>query len=238
MFFLDQLVATISPANFQVLEFGKSSNITCSASADTVSTSDFIYSWMLNDELISSQTNNWLAVDYHTLNAVQLGGVYKCVVSSNDGKFSGQSKGLAILMAPYLIEQPENTYTRYMDSVELKCTATGHPTPVIKWYKLNSTDNFTNFSSVLENAHSLPDSSYYNNSATNTTETSTLVISSVEHDDFGYYICVASFDNSTVVFVQNCCSNDDISESPLFSSHHTLSRLAVITGIHSISVFN
>lgn len=220
--------------SLQVLEFGESSNISCSASASIVSTSDLIYSWMLNDEVLLDETNSWLFIEYYDISdAAQLGGIYKCRVTSSDMRFAGVSKGHLILMAPHLIEQPQDTNTYFTDSVHLTCTVVGHPTPVIEWYKVGSDGNFTDINSVLENRQSLPNSSYYETATANSTETSVLTISSVDYEDYGYYMCVASFNDSSVVFARSCCSNDNnsMTESPLFSLHHTLSRLVVISGI-------
>ena len=170
-------------------------------------------------------------ISYSTSEDVNRGGVYQCFAASNDMIFTGNSPHILVLFAPFFTVHPESVNTSFNSSVEFRCTAVGHPSPMVQWYRLHSNVNISDLESVNSLSVLFPYSSFFETESTNTSDSSLLIIDSLEYDDFGYYVCVASLDNSTVIYVRDCCSPDSDNDlSPSQEETYTFSNFAVLAG--------
>ena len=72
---------------------------------------------------------------------------------------------MQVFIEPQIVTPPTDTRANLYESIQLMCTATGNPPPVIEWYKDNK---------LVENINE---------------DTSILVFNSIEVDDRGIYRC-------------------------------------------------
>ena len=225
-YFPDQLVISTTPSGIYAVTYGEVINISCSATID-VSIDGLYYNWTFNDESLFVSTP-WLLIDYNSSDSLEQGGSYQCLVTTEDTVFTGSSDYLLILFAPYFVEHPQTVLTVDNSTIEFSCSAIGHPTPVTNWYRIDSNYNITDLETVMDSSLLLPLSSFIegNFSDSDTMDSTVLVIDPVTYDDYGYYLCVATFDNDTVIYVRDCCNTDELVS--LFSSYNTLSNLATL----------
>ena len=103
-----------------------------------------------------------------SVNATEDGGQYSCVVVNQAGY---DEATITLNVRPNIIKNPESQRVAPGVNVTLSCRAESFPSPDYRWEKLNTTDMFM----TVDGSNS-----------------STLVLSSVDHGDNGVYRCVAS----------------------------------------------
>ena len=201
-------------------------NISCSASIG-IDINDLYYTWTFNDVPLNV-TTSWLVVEYNSANAVEQGGNYQCLVTTKDLIFTGSSQYLLLLFAPYFIEHPQTVLTIDNSTAEFSCSAVGHPAPIIVWYRIESNDNITNLDAIMEASLLLPFPSFIETNINDAMNTGILYIDPVTYNDFGYYLCVATLDNETVLYVRDCCGTDEPNQPINTVSYSTLSNLTTL----------
>ena len=188
------------------------------------------YTWKFNNEVIN-HTNSSLTINYYSPDSVDQGGVYQCCVQSLDMILTGTSPKVLIAFGPLITEEPGPVLAMYNDSVELICTATGHPTPVIEWYRLSVETNVATLKDLSEFSIELPSSAFIETTITNTTETSILIIDPVDYDDFGYYVCVSSLPSDSFVYARDCCNSDsEDGSAESTETHYDISNISTLSG--------
>ena len=191
------------------------------------------YTWKFNNDVIN-HTSSSLTISYYSPDSIEQGGVYQCCAQSLDMILTGTSPKILIAFGPLITEEPGSVFAMYNDSVELICTATGHPTPVIEWYRLSVE---TNISTLEESSIELPSSAFIEITITNTTETSVLIIDPVDYDDCGYYVCVASLSSDKFVYARDCCDSDSESGSgESIETVYAISNISQLSGLNTLHV--
>ena len=191
------------------------------------------YTWKFNNDVIN-HTSSSLTISYYSPDSIEQGGVYQCCAQSLDMILTGTSPKILIAFAPLITEEPASVFAMYNDSVEFTCTATGHPTPVIEWYRLSVETNVSTLKDVNEFSIELPSSAFIEKTITNTTETSVLIIDPVDYDDFGYYVCVASLSSDTFVYARDCCDSDTESGSgEAIETVYAISNISQLSGLNT-----
>ena len=145
--------------------------------------------------------------------------------------FNGASKQLLITYAPHFTVHPQSLVTTISNNtaIEFSCSAIAHPTPTIEWYRVNSIDNITELN-VAQNSLTLANSSFTESNTTDLFEViSFLTIDPVEYEDYGYYVCLASIEDS-IIFVRNCCGNNDYNNDTINTSYTSLSTVGTLAG--------
>ena len=189
---------------------------------------ELIFTWTFDNKPLDI-SSKWFLLEYNSPDSVEQGGMYQCFAASADLVFTGSSEILLVLFAPYFIEDPESLFTLNNDTAEFTCAAIGHPTPLVEWYRLESNESFTDLEKLIDNSLLLPNSSFTYSNTSESMEASFLIIDPLGYTDYGYYLCVATLDSERVVYVQDCCSANNISEPGISNiSYSTLSSFAVL----------
>ena len=222
---IGQLTVTLLPTDVSVLKFGEELDIFCNISSN-LDLDEFQYSWTFDDEVIN-ETSSVITIKYNSAESVEQGGVYQCYGSDTSLIFSGTSNRILVAFAPFILVQPMGLLTAAGDTAEFTCTATGHPVPEIEWHKVIRDTNITSFDDVLLYSEGIVfnETDYLDN----VTSTSTFIIDSIENSDFGYYVCVASQTENSLIFAQDCCS-DNVTEVQSVPAQYNVSTIATLSG--------
>ena len=220
-----QLTVTLLPTDVSVLKFGDELDIFCNISSN-LDFDDFNYIWTFNDNVIN-ETSSVITIKYDSAESVEQGGVYQCYGSDTSLIISGTSNRILVAFAPFILVQPMGLLTAAGDTAEFTCTATGHPVPEIEWHKVTRDTNITSFDDVLLYSEGIVfnETDYLDN----VTSTSTFIIDSIENSDFGYYVCVASQTENSLIFAQDCCS-DNVTEVQSVPAQYNVSTIATLSG--------
>ena len=132
------------------------------------------------------------------------GGGYFCNVTNQDGRTVPSDLVVYIFFEPSFISEPSpspvSTLANIGDNVTLSCNATGFPAPNISWVRLPSND--LNESMILDlydyDELEILDGTMTLSSDDDTDSSSVLTLDSIEHDDFGYYACIAMQSNDSL----------------------------------------
>ena len=211
----------------KTLQYGDYFNLTCMAHSN-IMLDNIIYKWTFNDVYIDSN-DSFIFINYTTYNSVLEGGVYRCYISVLDLSLEAVSEDTIILFAPVFTTQPSSLGISVMNTVEFSCIAFGYPTPTIQWRRISSTEEVSSLEDIDDLSVNLPLNAYNISYSGYVNETSTLRIYPVDYHDFGYYICVATLSSSDIVFVSDCCSSNDSSNSTI-KDYNTISNIATLTG--------
>ena len=186
-------VNLIPSDSIAILQYGESYSLNCTINGSTVSTTSVQVSWYRNGMIIDTETPI-LTIDYTSPESVNDGGSYKCVVNGDDESSTGESESVLIVMSPHIIQQPSNVQTLANHSIQFICNATGYPLPTIEWKRVDIVNNFTSLQALENVTVDLPNNITNNSiSSVNMTEIySVLTLHSVNYDDFGYYLCIAT----------------------------------------------
>ena len=212
------LSVSITPANASLVAVGGSLTLSCIVNHNISNMSVLSYEWFLSNRLISNNSN--IILNYTNDSSVSQGGNYRCSAYyiNNKGAYGywyftdlrGYSPRVPVLFSPSFSEEPGSIKTKVNDLIELSCTASGYPIPVIEWKRITANSSQNIFNNTVE----LP-----RNTDNDTTDaganniTSTLIIHNIQYDDFGYYLCVAT-----------------LSSSELSEDVQAISSLSIVTG--------
>ena len=218
-----QLTIILLPTDVTVLTYGEELDIYCNISSN-IDVDEFVYTWTFNDVIIN-ETSPILTITYDSVESVGQGGIYQCYGSDSSLILYGSSDQILIAFAPLIIEQPEGVLAEPEDTAVFNCSATGHPVPVLVWYKISRNTNINN----LDDVELYSEGIVYNETEylDNVTSISTLIIDDVVHSDYGYYVCVALLTEESIIYPYDCCSNQNISA---LMSIETVSIVATLTG--------
>ena len=198
--------ATIDPDEPQLLNFGETLELNCSFPNAAN------YSWTLDDEDLEVNASI-LAVTYEDIMDADNGGNYVCVATDAGGTIFPSSP-VFVALAPYFTASPQSVQTMAGSSIELMCNVTGFPLPDITWVKLPS-------NSINESVTPLSDTAmefivdetmierYTDVDAM--VNVSILMLNPVGHDDFGYYACIATQSNDSLMMDMGSYNISDIS---------------------------
>ena len=194
-----------------VVKYDTILNLTCSATSN-IELDGFEYSWIFNDEYIVSNAS-FIVIRYYSIESLSQGGVYQCVMSTRDAVITGASQFLTVVFAPLITEGPQSMSTTNGSYVEFNCTAAGYPAPILEWYRVSSY-NVSTIQDIMSSAVELPYSAENITITVNSTISySILTIDPVYYNDYGYYICVATLPVDSIMFLYDCCSGGDNSDS-------------------------
>ena len=211
-----------------VVSYGEEFNLTCNTITD-ISADNLIYAWTFNDEYLDVSATT-LTFSYFDASAVLVGGRYQCYVSSLDATITAATSAVIVVFAPFITEGPQSMSTTNGSYVGFNCTAAGYPAPILEWYRVSSY-NVSTIQDIMSSAVELPYGAENNTIAVNSTISySTLTIDPVYYNDYGYYICVATFPVDSIVFVYDCCSGDDNTDSAVSINEYDISS-ATLTGL-------
>ena len=196
----------------------------CNATVTIDLDDELLYTWTFNDEIIN-KTSSILTITYNSADSIEQGGVYHCVAKDTADILEGKSNQVLIAFAPIITVQPESVLTILGDVAELNCNAVGHPLPDIEWHKLTNNTNVSSFQELESFSIGLVqnDTMFIDNY----TSSSTFALDSVAYADYGYYVCVAILDKQSLIFVQNCCNDEEVTEL----SFYDFSKSVTMTGI-------
>ena len=190
----------------------------------------FEYSWMLNNEVLD-ETSSILTVQYDNVESVNEGGYYQCFASYNNALLTGSSNLILLIFAPYITTHPVSVSVNVNETIELSCTATGYPAPIIEWYRVESNTVFSDYDAVLYYSIELPDVSDYNDTTSDATITNaTLIISPIDYIDYGYYLCVATLFNDSVNFASSCCNENSMERFSIGENLYHISNISTVSG--------
>ena len=219
----------ILPAKVNVLHFGDLLNLTCIVFGNRSDLGLIQYLWTVNGKLINV-SSPVLTIDYLTLESINQHGVYKCTAFGIDGVSIGESSSTLVAYAPHLTTQPSSLFISINNTVSFSCTAFGYPIPTIQWKRVSSTEGISTLEDINDFSINLPLNAYNNSISGSINETSSLRIDPVQHKDFGYYICIAKLSSTDILFVADCCSSNNSSNSTT-REYNVLSSFATLTGI-------
>ena len=197
--------ATIDPDEPQLLNFGETLELNCSFPNAAN------YSWTLDDEDLEVNASIF-AVTYEDIMDADNGGNYVCVAKNTSGA-NFPSLPVFVALAPYFTASPQSVQTMASSSIELMCNVTGFPLPDITWVKLpsNSIDeSVTPLSDVA--MESIVDETMIERYTDVDTmvNVSLLTLNPVGHDDFGYYACIATQSNDSLMMGMGSYNISDI----------------------------
>ena len=211
-----------------VVKYNTILNLTCSATSNIELA--LYYTWVYNDIYIVQDNRSYIVLEYDSTDSVNQGGIYQCIAATGDAVITGASHSIVIVFAPVITENPQSMSTTNGSDVEFNCTAAGYPAPILEWYRVSSY-NVSTIQDVMSSTVELPYSAENNTITVNSTISySTLTINPVNYNDYGYYICVATFPVDSIVFVYDCCSGDDNTDSAVSINEYDISS-ATLTGL-------
>ena len=210
-----------------VVNFGDSINLTCSIN-EAIDTDMVVYRWKFNGKIMN-HTLPFIHINYDHYSSTNQRGEYQCFVYNSDSSASGMSPKVIVAFVPVLVNEPMSVKTIVNDTVEFICTAFGYPTPTIQWRRINSTEEVSSLEDIDDLSVDLPLNAYNISYSGYANETSTLRIYPVDYQDYGYYICIATLSSSDIVFVSDCCSLNDSSNSTI-KDYNAISNIATLTG--------
>ena len=214
-------VNLIPTSDVVFLKYGDSYNLTC-ASLSVSSLSVQIF-WYKDDELINDTETQTLTIDYTSPESVSNGGSYKCVAQGTLGSSIGESNSVLIIFSPHIVRTPSNVQTRVNRQIQFICNATGYPLPSIEWKRISVENDLTTSEEIDNVAVDLP-YRVTNDSSINMNEVSSvLTLLSVDYDDFGYYVCIATLTSDDVYVLFN---NSNVT----LMDYHAISSTATLTG--------
>ena len=219
----------LTPSGISTVHFGESLQLSCIINS-TIDLVAVYYTWTFNNDVIN-HTSSSLTITYFSPDSVEQGGVYQCYTHALGMLLSGTSRQILIAFAPLITEDPVSVLAIYNDTVEFNCTAIGHPTPVIEWYRLSVNNNITTLEDVNKYSIKLPFFSMEETTTDTTIKSSTLIIDPVEYNDFGYYICVAKLFSDAFVYVSDCCNSESGSSSgEVVELYYSISNISTLSG--------
>ena len=229
MCFAGQLSVNLMPNGVTVVEFGESLNISCTSTSN-IETESVYFTWTFNGEIIND-TSPVITLMYDSGDSVELAGIYQCFAATKDVLVSGTSNSILVVFAPAIIEHPSSVSVSENGSVELFCEASGYPSPVIEWYRVEDNNNTSTFERVLSYSIELPDSAYNETTESSRSTNSTLIIDNIQYDDNGYYLCVATLVNDSIEFTGSCCGQNSNVDSNNVDSIHIVSTTSTLSGM-------
>ena len=231
--FLGRLTVNVSPPGITSLTFGEEVQLSCTSTSNIQLDESLPteFTWTLNNDVLN-ETSSILTVQYDNVESVNKGGYYQCFASYNDTLLTGSSNLILLIFAPYITTHPVSVSVNVNETIELSCTATGYPAPIIEWYRVESNTVFSDYDAVLYYSIELPDVSDYNDTTSDATITNaTLIISPIDYIDYGYYLCVATLLNDSIVFVKSCCSGNATEVFSLDENLYHISNTSTVSGI-------
>ena len=186
-----------------------------------VEISDLTISWFLNDSLLYTN-ESFISITYTSSNEADEGGDYRCQVSSSMLSLTIESQKSLVILAPVIVVKPSPIETIINHVIQFSCSATGYPLPAIEWRRVSVENNFTTLQDLNNVTVDFPDI-VANESSINgemTEVSSLLTIQSVNYDDFGYYLCIATLSLDVLL--------DDFNATQMDCS--SISSTATLTG--------
>ena len=202
--------STVSPVGFIVLSYRE--NVTLECDVETYyDLNDLQFEWKLNNNTISTFTYSdngdiftW-TVDYNDHSSTEYAGHYQCIARNIDEGIIGKSNIVLVSFAPIVTTDAVDFFVSAGNSASFNCTAIGYPVPDILWYRVTNSSTITDIDSLNATTVAFPDdiiiNEYY---ITSTTTSSYFYINNVSPHDYGYYTCVARFDDYAIVSSPEC----------------------------------
>ena len=226
---LGRLTVNLQPIGITTLSFGDTINITCS-SGSNVDLGDINYTWTQDGRGLNDTTTQ-LILTYNSKISAKKGGIYQCYAFSSDAIVSGSSSTILIVFAPFITTHPSFlTVVEQNDTLNLTCIASGSPPPVIEWYRVQYDSILTTYVDVLVESMDLPSSSYNDTVSSSYYTQSSLIIDSVDYEDYGYYVCTAIVFNDSFAFVSTCCNNGIDETYVLGGDLYDISNVSTVSG--------
>lgn len=232
IFFTGTITSTVVPSGLSVIQYKEDVTLKCDVYSD-YELDDLTYEWTLNNNSIlnfqysSFPTNSSLFIQYADSSSVTKGGLYQCIATHTGDQVVGKSNVVLVAFVPILTETPSNTTVTAGSEVTLNCSASGYPTPEIEWYRLTESKGITQVDDLYQYTSVLPDSvTIVTADESETIIVSTMTITTVDHQDYGYYLCVANTSNTSISSlygeIQTNTSFHDISETITIHGKFTL----------------
>ena len=205
------------------LEYGDSYNLTCTINGYSMNTTSVQISWYNGDKLLNDTETQILTIDYMSPESVDNGGSYKCLAQGTEGSSIGESNSVLIIFSPHIVQRPSNILTHVNRQIQFICNATGYPLPSIEWRRISVENSLATLQGIDNVTVNLP-YNVTNESSINMNEVSSvLTLQSVDYNDFGYYVCIATL-TSDDVYVLFDNSNVTLMD------YHAISSTATLTG--------
>ena len=216
------LTVNISPLPVTILEYNDTVNVTCLAN-NNLKINDLSYTWLLND-IVIDVNESFIEITYTSSDQVDDSGEYRCKVSSLTLSLTIESQRTLISLAPVIVANPLPALgTLVNNSMTFTCNATGYPLPSIEWRRISVENDLTTLEEIDNVAVNLP-YRVTNDSSINMNEVSSvLTLLSVDYDDFGYYVCIATLTSDNVYVLFN---NSNVT----LMDYHDISSTATLTG--------
>ena len=223
------MTVNLQPIGITTLSFGDTVSINCSSESN-VDLGDINYTWTQDGRGLNNTTTQ-LILTYDSKMSAKQGGIYQCYAFSSDVIVSGSSSTILIVFAPFITTHPSlSTAVKQNDTLNLTCTASGNPPPVIEWYRVQYDSTLTTYVDVLVESIVLPSSSYNDTVSSSYYTQSSLIIDSVDYEDYGYYVCTAIVFNESFAFVSTCCTQG-IETYLLDGDIYNISNVSTVSGI-------
>ena len=181
------------------------------------------YTWLLDDRVIDVN-ESFIVITYMSSDQVDDSGEYRCRVSSLALSLTIESQRALVVLAPVIVANPlPAVETLANNSIQLICNATGYPLPSIEWRRISVENSLTTLQGIDNVTVNLPYNITNESSIDMNEVSSVLTLQSVDYEDFGYYVCIATltpddvyalFDNSNVTLMD----------------YHAISSTATLTG--------
>ena len=230
---IGDITSTVLSNGVNVLSYGENTTLTCVVTTN-YDLNEIEFEWTFNNISIRTfnystfDTDSMLSIDYQNSSSPSLsGGLYQCVAELSEDNITAKSNVVTIAYAPFIILQPISIYTNATnvnETVSFNCVAVGYPTPEITWHRVSTITPIIDMLSLDLYSISLPLNSSSDHYFTLNETMSLLSIDPVNHGDFGYYICVATLNDS---LIDDCCLNDDDQDN---TTYYEISNTATLFG--------
>ena len=238
--FLATITVDVEPSGITILSPGE--NVTLACSVYTYYNLDELeFEWTLNNQSLNTfsysnfSVDSQLSIDYSDLSSVTMGGLYRCIARNAGENIVGKSNTVLVSFAPQITTNPFDIFSTVSSRVYFNCTAVGYPTPEIVWYRIANNTNHQTIENLKRQSVRLPSSAVTETVfLSTTTESSSLVVDSVQYPDYGYYSCVAFLKDDALTSLLDCCLEES-SGMPDYSSYQ-ISNTATLHGKTQVNV--
>ena len=228
------ITATVSPIGVSILSYGGNVTLSCDITTEYDS-NDLQYEWTFNNEPIRNFTystfeaDSMLIIDYTDSSSPLMGGQYQCIGTNVAENVVGISNVVLIAFAPLIIQHPVNVFTSENETEYFYCNAVGFPTPEITWRRVNTSKVIIDMFMLDVYSTTLPENSIVD--YINATEIASIfTINQINHDDYGYYVCLATLNDSSISAIGNfSLDNDDPSKTDN-NTNYEISNTATLFG--------
>ena len=228
------IIPSVSPGGITVLQYRENVSLQCDVVTE-YDLDELEFEWIFENNSISTFTyssydiNSTLFIEYQKLSSVDKSGSYYCIARNVGENVIGKSNVVLVAFAPVITMNPANASVTANMKIYFNCTAVGFPIPRIEWYQVASTNNIRNLRNLIPYSRGSNNVQYSNNNEV----LSSLVIDRVQHEDYGYYYCVASLNDSSIVTVTDCqeCNGGNFEANN--NTYNEISIAATLFGMYN-----